>query len=337
MSKRPPPAQQLAIVALVLVAGVAGVALLVLRGAAPLLLATCPVNDGRVAVVVGARSSGRGPTTTSARLQVFDAKTGERKVDAPLPTWRGADPPACLGPAGPDRVWLRIPGETQLEVRRLSDGGLVLSGVELAKRPGLTAGIGEIGWDFDRGWLTLATRDARRFAIMPDTLDARPYDHAVSLFGLERGFADAPLKTDVVTFYRGGAPGLVMRDRRRVTLQGDVRARLVVGGKPQGGDDFYHPHLLRARDGTVEHADPPGFLIAEETLVGSLRYRLVRVGLDGARLWSFDPERALPASWKYRPVPWTLSADGTLALHASERELLAIDVRTGALRWRRPL
>ena len=322
--------------ALLAAAAVAWVLLRSSAAAPPALLAMCPVSgDGRLGLVVGARASGKSSTTTSARFLVVDVKTGSSVADVAMGSWKGVETPACLGTAGGDRVWLRVPGETTLEARTLSNGTRVLAGADLVKRnAALSVGIQDVGWDFDHELLTISTRDARRFSVSHDFL-VHAYDGQVGMFTMGHEYADSVLKTDVVTFYRGGAAGLVLHDKRRITLRGEDRVHLIIGDSAMPGDDFYHPHLLRAPDGSVEIPGPPSVLVAEETLVGSLRYRLSRVALDGTRRWSVDPGSALPAAWRYRPVPWTLADGGAVALHVGGAEVMGVDVASGAVRWRR--
>ena len=111
---------------------------------------------------------------------------------------------------------------------------------------------------------------------------------------------------------------------------------VVEGHKPFGERDFYMPKLLvYPETGRVEWPDPPSVLIVEETLVGSLTYKITRIGLDGRELFSFDPGEALPGAWMYRPNPWTSAGSGARLLHFGAEGFLGLDPKTGRVLFRR--
>lgn len=305
-----------------------------------LLVGTCPaMSSTHFAVVVQ-----RGSTTLDdhtrhdGTLAVFDLATGARTAEHGVGAWMDdAQRAVCFGGAGDGNVWFRPAGATPtVEVRSVDTGAVVTPfSAFVQANPPLGVGVIALGWDGERAMPTVSTRDGRTLSLDAASRAATRFEGNVTMtpLGIQ---ADAAIHSHSVGYYLGGLPGLVLADGRRVTLEGHPRSVMKVDGAPLFGDrDFYSPTLLLDRaSGSIEWPSPPSLLVVEETLVGSLTYRVTRIGLDGTVLYTFDPSEALPAATRYRPTPWTSSPDGRLLLHFGEHGVIAIDAETGAERYR---
>jgi hypothetical protein len=299
------------------------------------LFTMCPLpsSGDRIAMIVGSQSAYRGRISRSFAFATYDAATGKRTSKVEM---EGGDKdPLCLGRAAADAYWVYAdkPG---LHVRSAVDGSVVTPfSTIVSKNPGLQVGVRSIGWDFATSQPTLFTNDARAWLISSPTLLATRHSGQVGFFEWPYGYADAPLRTEVVDYYVNGDARLQLADHRRVTLQGHPRSALVIDGRAIGKElDFYMPNLLKnPSDGSVEWADPPSLLVAEETKIGSMVYDLHRVTLDGTVVWTHTPKTPAVATWRHRPVPWTAITGGSRALHVEGSGMTAIDVKTGKVVW----
>lgn len=307
---------------------------LVTRPVPPRIVAACPpVTTSHIAVIVGTARSTESESWTESALAIFEVATGRRVASHGLDRYDDdARRTLCLGPARPGTVWIRRGGEAStLEIRDARTGAVVVPFEALVRAtPALATGIDQVGWDVDTGTPTLSLRDGHVLRVDPVTLATSRYAGNVTMNPLGVR-ADEVIRSQSVPYYLGGMAGLVLDDGTRLTLDGHPRAYVVRAGTRLFGErDFYMPAMLQnPATGRVAWHDPASLVIVEETLVGSLVYRVTRIGLDGRVLYTFDPGTPLPASLRYRPVPWTPSADGTKLLHFGGDGIIAIDARTG--------
>lgn len=330
----------LVLVALAMLGVCVGVWLLLTSGKDTALVGTCPsMSRTHFAVIVARRSTTHNDYTRhNGTLAIFDIATGALTAKQSVGAWEDdAHRAVCFGAAGEGRVWFRPAGSAPtFEVRSIDTGAVVTPfSAFVQANPPLGVGVLALGWDGDRAAPTVSTADGRTLWLDAATRSASRYEGNVTMtpLGIQ---ADAAIHSHSVSYYLGGLPGLVLADGRRVTLDGHPRSVMRVDGAPLFGErDFYMPSaLVHPASGSIEWPSPPSLLVVEETLVGSYRYRITRIGLDGSVLFTFDPGEALPAATRYRPTPWTSSPDGTLLLHFGELGVIAIDARTGTERYR---
>lgn len=296
------------------------------------LVSMCPVMDGHVTLVVATTENGERGPSHDVELIGFDLATGTRTAHVGLPGFReDAHRTLCLGAARHGTVWLRHGAEHALEMRDARTGALVVSSETiLARNPGLGVGVVDVGWDATTSAPTLSLRDGRNVRLDAATLATTRFEGSVSMTSLGSR-RDAVVQTAAVGYYVGGLDGLVLADGRRVTLAGHPRAALVIDGERLFGErDFYMPAMLSyPASGRIEWPDPPSLVIVEETLVGSLRYKVTRIGLDGRVQFTYDPGESLPATWIYRPTPWTSALGGRRLVHFGADGIIGLDARTG--------
>ena len=302
---------------------------------APGLVAMCPADasSSQLTLITGRFSQGsRGPGAWTLNAVAYDVGSGAKLGESPVTS---KDRPYCAG-GSRDTAWVVASGGDGPHLRRRSTGAVALSWEALVRgEPRLAVGAQTLGFDPATGSLTVVLRDARQLALAPDTGKASPFTGQVSNFALYGGFADGVLHTDAVPFHTSGNPRLVSADKRRLTFDGHPRAKVSLDGRPLfSGKDFYLPaFLIEPKSGTVEW--PGGdFLIVEETLIGSLTYRVSRVDRSGKVRFTFTPDAPLPAAWKYRPTPWQPMEGGKTLVHLGERELVVIDAANGQERRR---
>lgn len=296
------------------------------------LVSACPpVTTRHLAFVAATTESGETTTWHDAIFVVIDAVTGTLVAKHELGRFTDdADRFLCMGVARPGTVWLRR-ADDALEIRDGNTGAVTVSNDALVRAtPAMRVGVQSLGWDPERAAPTMMLRDGHSLVVDPATLETSRFDGNVTLNPFQVR-ADEVVRSQSVPYYVGGMPGLVLADGRRITLEGHPRSSLVVDGQKLFGErDFYMPAMLvHPRTGRVEWPDPPSLVIVEETLIGSLRYRITRIGLDGHVLYSVDSGESIPGSWRYRPTPWTSAADGTRFVHFGAEGILAIDPASG--------
>jgi hypothetical protein len=293
------------------------------------VLAMCPpdARSGRLQLITGAQRAGRRTTTVEAAFSVYDVSAGGARVArAPIQT---KELPSCLG-GSVTQVWVNAPGGDGLHLRRTDTGHVALTWVALLERnPVLQAGIRALGYDSRIASATAMLGDARTVSLAPTGAVSGWQGHP-TMHALYGGFADGVLQTSAIPFHTSGNPRLVLRDKRRLGFEGAPRARVLIDGVTEiPGVDFYLPAFLpNPQDGTVEWPDGT-VLVVEETAIGSMTYAVHRLTLSGKTVWTYRPTEALPASWKYRPIPWQPMADGSVLVHFGATGMVGISPETG--------
>jgi hypothetical protein len=242
-------------------------------------------------------------------VDIIDGATGKRIAR----TGGGREPVHCEGFVG-NLVWLsspRIGSELGLHARSLATGELVATEKQIGAA--MPAPLNSLNFDKGGNFAYATGGDGRTYYVSAQN-------------GLE--FSETPPPTAGSVFHADPKYGTGTPDGQTIgATDGGRRAFVTLDGAPIGGRDFLQPSFVgSAASMSVAWPNPDSVIVAEETLLDSDVFKLIRLGLDGTVHWEYTPPSE---SYNTGKRDWVSPNGDTIVYFTKDAHVLGVSAETG--------